>query len=237
MRNPAPVLLALSLAAADRITGIRVTASYIHLKGLEIKLVPQNITTQNESWGITRWCPPTAIRICRRETATASSSGDSASRGRTRPRPRPGTLSVSPLPETQGRQRRHRQRAETGSGLQGPSPRSGGLRIRGRHRPSATGPAAGIHCRIGRVRRRRTHAPRVRRPRVIPIFPKPTPPRPIGAGLRGGRRINGAASRRLMPCSGFTIFSRLQACALASAPPSARRPRRARARLGRVDRG
>jgi hypothetical protein len=40
------------MTAATRITGIRVTASYIHLKGLEIKLVPQNITTQNESWGI-----------------------------------------------------------------------------------------------------------------------------------------------------------------------------------------
>lgn len=40
------------MTKADRITGFRVTADWIHLKGLEVKLVPQNITTANESWGI-----------------------------------------------------------------------------------------------------------------------------------------------------------------------------------------
>jgi hypothetical protein len=40
------------MSAAARITGIRVTASWVHLKGIEVKLVPQNLTTENESWGI-----------------------------------------------------------------------------------------------------------------------------------------------------------------------------------------
>ncbi|HEV8550926.1 MAG TPA: right-handed parallel beta-helix repeat-containing protein [Polyangiaceae bacterium] len=35
-----------------RITGMRVTASYVYLKGLEIKGVPQNNTANHESWGI-----------------------------------------------------------------------------------------------------------------------------------------------------------------------------------------
>jgi len=40
------------MTAAARITGLRVTASWIHLKGLEVKGVPQILTTQHESWGI-----------------------------------------------------------------------------------------------------------------------------------------------------------------------------------------
>jgi hypothetical protein len=51
-QNEIPIFDFSGMTAAARITGIRVTASYIHLKGLEVKLVPQNITTQNESWGI-----------------------------------------------------------------------------------------------------------------------------------------------------------------------------------------
>ncbi|MEO5769727.1 MAG: MYXO-CTERM sorting domain-containing protein, partial [Polyangia bacterium] len=47
-----PVFDFSGMTALARITGIRVTASWVHLKGLEVKLVPQNITTQNESWGI-----------------------------------------------------------------------------------------------------------------------------------------------------------------------------------------
>jgi hypothetical protein len=47
-----PVFDFSGMTAAERITGLRVTASWLHFKGLEVKLVPQNITTQNESWGI-----------------------------------------------------------------------------------------------------------------------------------------------------------------------------------------
>lgn len=47
-----PVFDFSGMTALSRITGLRVTASWIHLKGLEIKLVPQNINTENESWGI-----------------------------------------------------------------------------------------------------------------------------------------------------------------------------------------
>jgi hypothetical protein len=47
-----PVFDFSGMTAAERITGIRVTASWIHLKGIEVKLVPQNRTDQNESWGI-----------------------------------------------------------------------------------------------------------------------------------------------------------------------------------------
>jgi Pel9A-like, right handed beta helix region len=35
-----------------RITGIRTTGSWIHLKGLEVRGVPQNVDTNHESWGI-----------------------------------------------------------------------------------------------------------------------------------------------------------------------------------------
>lgn len=35
-----------------RITGIRITASYVHLLGLEIQGVPQNNTANHESWGV-----------------------------------------------------------------------------------------------------------------------------------------------------------------------------------------
>ncbi len=51
-QNEVPIFDFSGMTAAARITGIRVTASWIHLKGIEVKLVPQNITTQNESWGI-----------------------------------------------------------------------------------------------------------------------------------------------------------------------------------------
>lgn len=51
-QNEVPVFDFSGMTAAARITGLRVTGSYIHLKGFEIKLVPQNITTENESWGI-----------------------------------------------------------------------------------------------------------------------------------------------------------------------------------------
>lgn len=47
-----PVFDFSKMTAQDRITGIRVTGSWIHIKGLELKGVPQNITTANESWGI-----------------------------------------------------------------------------------------------------------------------------------------------------------------------------------------
>ncbi|HYO94155.1 MAG TPA: MYXO-CTERM sorting domain-containing protein [Polyangiaceae bacterium] len=41
------------MTAELRITGLRVTGSWIHLKGLEVKLVPQNLDkVHNESWGI-----------------------------------------------------------------------------------------------------------------------------------------------------------------------------------------
>jgi hypothetical protein len=47
-----PVFDFSGMTAKARITGIRVTASWVHLKGIEVTLVPQNITTENESWGI-----------------------------------------------------------------------------------------------------------------------------------------------------------------------------------------
>ena len=50
--NEVPIFDFSGITTLDRITGLRVTASWVHIKGLEIKLVPQNITTQNESWGI-----------------------------------------------------------------------------------------------------------------------------------------------------------------------------------------
>ncbi|MES1205285.1 MAG: right-handed parallel beta-helix repeat-containing protein [Pseudomonadota bacterium] len=51
-QNEVPVFDFSGMTATARITGLRVTASWIHLKGFEVKLVPQNITTENESWGI-----------------------------------------------------------------------------------------------------------------------------------------------------------------------------------------
>jgi len=50
--NEVPIFDFSGMTALARITGFRVTASYVHLKGLELKGVPQNITTANESWGI-----------------------------------------------------------------------------------------------------------------------------------------------------------------------------------------
>jgi len=50
--NELPVFDFSGMSAQARITGLRVTASFIHLKGFELKGVPQNITTQHESWGI-----------------------------------------------------------------------------------------------------------------------------------------------------------------------------------------
>ena len=47
-----PVFDFAGMTARARITGIRVSASYIHLRGLEIKGVPQRINTANESWGV-----------------------------------------------------------------------------------------------------------------------------------------------------------------------------------------
>jgi hypothetical protein len=47
-----PVLDFSGMSAQARITGLRVTGSYIHIKGLELKGVPQNISTEHESWGI-----------------------------------------------------------------------------------------------------------------------------------------------------------------------------------------
>ena len=47
-----PVLDFANMTAKARITGIRVTASWLELKGLELKGVPQRINTENESWGI-----------------------------------------------------------------------------------------------------------------------------------------------------------------------------------------
>jgi hypothetical protein len=47
-----PVFDFSGLHVLDRITGLRVSGSWIHIKGLELKGVPQNINTQNESWGI-----------------------------------------------------------------------------------------------------------------------------------------------------------------------------------------
>jgi hypothetical protein len=47
-----PVFDFSGMTAAMRITGIRVTASYLRIKGLELTGVPQRINTANESWGI-----------------------------------------------------------------------------------------------------------------------------------------------------------------------------------------
>lgn len=47
-----PVFDFAGMTAMVRQTGLRVNGSYLHFKGIEIKNVPQNITTQNESWGI-----------------------------------------------------------------------------------------------------------------------------------------------------------------------------------------
>lgn len=51
-RGERPVFDFAGMTAQQRITGIRVTASYIRLKGLELTGVPQRINTANESWGI-----------------------------------------------------------------------------------------------------------------------------------------------------------------------------------------
>jgi hypothetical protein len=50
--NEVPVFDFSGMTAMARITGLRVTASFLHFKGIEVKGVPQNITTANESWGI-----------------------------------------------------------------------------------------------------------------------------------------------------------------------------------------
>lgn len=47
-----PVFDFAGMTAKQRITGIRVKASWVHLKGIEIKNVPQRINTANESWGV-----------------------------------------------------------------------------------------------------------------------------------------------------------------------------------------
>jgi len=47
-----PVFDFSGMTAQARITGLRVTASFIYLKGLELKGVPQILTDQHESWGI-----------------------------------------------------------------------------------------------------------------------------------------------------------------------------------------
>src|SRR4051812_45839922 len=51
-KSEVPVFDFSGMTAMARITGLRVTGSYIHIEGLEITGVPQNITTANESWGI-----------------------------------------------------------------------------------------------------------------------------------------------------------------------------------------
>jgi MYXO-CTERM domain-containing protein len=51
-KDELPVLDFSGITTADRITGFRVTASWLVFKGLELKGVPQNITTAHESWGI-----------------------------------------------------------------------------------------------------------------------------------------------------------------------------------------
>ena len=50
--NELPVLDFSGLTAKQRLTGIRVTASYVQVKGLELKGVFQRINTENESWGV-----------------------------------------------------------------------------------------------------------------------------------------------------------------------------------------
>jgi hypothetical protein len=47
-----PVFDFFGMTALQRIKGLNITASYIHLKGLELKGVPQNLRTVHESWGI-----------------------------------------------------------------------------------------------------------------------------------------------------------------------------------------
>lgn len=47
-----PVFDFSGMTAMARIKGINVTASYILLRGIELKNVPQNLTTAHESWGI-----------------------------------------------------------------------------------------------------------------------------------------------------------------------------------------
>jgi len=51
-QNEVPIFDFSGMTAQARITGLRVTASYVYLKGLEVKGVPQILTTQHESWGI-----------------------------------------------------------------------------------------------------------------------------------------------------------------------------------------
>lgn len=51
-QSEVPVFDFSAMTAQARITGLRVTASFIYLKGLEVKGVPQILTTQHESWGI-----------------------------------------------------------------------------------------------------------------------------------------------------------------------------------------
>jgi MYXO-CTERM domain-containing protein len=51
-RGERPVFDFSGMTALLRITGIRVTASYVRIKGLELTGVPQRINTANESWGI-----------------------------------------------------------------------------------------------------------------------------------------------------------------------------------------
>ena len=50
--NETPCFDFTGMTAAARIKGINITASWIYLKGLEVRKVPQNLTTQHESWGI-----------------------------------------------------------------------------------------------------------------------------------------------------------------------------------------
>jgi len=50
--NEKPVFDFSGIKDSCRITGIRLTGSYIHLRGLEIQGVPQNNTANHESWGI-----------------------------------------------------------------------------------------------------------------------------------------------------------------------------------------
>lgn len=51
-KDELPVLDFSGITTADRITGFRVTGSWLVFRGLELKGVPQNITTAHESWGI-----------------------------------------------------------------------------------------------------------------------------------------------------------------------------------------
>lgn len=47
-----PVFDFTGLSAQARITGLRVSANWLHVKGFEFSGVPQNLTTEHESWGI-----------------------------------------------------------------------------------------------------------------------------------------------------------------------------------------